>query len=297
MNLDDLKQKARAKAAASPQIRKLAGKPPLVAAPPPAAGPDQTSNSSYWVIPDEAMWPIPEVYGDFEVPALGYGTVRDFADSTEHIPGLAGANFDMKDMQRCWTVKAIVGTIPKGAKLCEIGAGEPLVAGLLSRLGYDVTVVDPYDGSGNGPKEYEQFKAAYPDVRFIREQFPPAEDLGEDWGCVYSISVLEHVPMEALDAVIAGARKMIKGADGRSIHAVDHVLAGWGSDSHLEGLRKIVELSGLPLADLDQTIDQLRDDPETYFVSAESHNRWRGGLPYDSYAMRRIVSVHINAGP
>jgi hypothetical protein len=108
--------------------------------------------------------------------------------------------------------------------------------------------------------------------------------------------VLEHVPLDALEAVVPAARKMISGADGRSIHAVDHVLAGWGSDSHLEGLRKIVELHGLSLADLDRTIDQLRDDPETYFVSAESHNRWRGGLPYDSYTMRRIVSVNIDAG-
>ncbi len=295
MNFDQVAQKVRARAAASPRIRKLAGKPPLVTAPPPS-GPEQTTNSSYWVIPDEAMWPIAEVYDSFAVPTLSYGTVRDFADSTENIPGLAGANFDMKDMQRCWMTKAIVGTVPRGAKLLEIGAGEPLVAGLLSRLGYDVTVVDPYDGSGNGPREFEQFKAAYPDVRFIREQFPPAEDLGDDFGAVYSISVLEHVPLDALEAVVPAARKMISGADGRSIHAVDHVLAGWGSDSHLEGLRKIVELHGLSLADLDRTIDQLRDDPETYFVSAESHNRWRGGLPYDSYTMRRIVSVNINAG-
>jgi hypothetical protein len=295
VNLETLTRKARARAAASPRIRKLAGKPPLPSAPAPAAG-QAHSNASYWVVPDESMWPITELYGSFEVPELSYGTVRDFADSTENLPGLAGANFDMKDMQRCWMTKAIVGSVPRGAKLLEIGAGEPLVAGVLSRLGYDVVVVDPYDGSGNGPREYEQFKAAYPDVRFIREQFPPAEELGDDFGAVYSISVLEHVPLEALDAVIGGARELISEANGRSIHAVDHVLAGWGADSHLAGLRKIVELSGLPLEQLDATIEQLREDPETYFVSAESHNRWRGGLPYDSYAMRRIVSVSVNAG-
>jgi len=294
VNLEQLTQKARARAAASPRIRKLAGKPPLPSAPPPGhAG----ANASVWTIGDESTWPILELYGSFEVPPLSYGTVRDFADSTENIPGLAGANFDMKDMQRCWMTKAIVASVPRGAKLLEIGAGEPLVAGLLSRLGYEVVIVDPYDGSGNGPREYEQFKAAYPDVRFIREQFPPVEELGDDFGAVYSISVLEHVPLEALDAVMAGARKMIAGADGRSIHAVDHVLAGWGADSHLAGLRKIVELSGLPLTELDATIERLRNDPETYFVSAESHNRWRGGLPYDSYSMRRIVSVNVNAGP
>ena len=37
----------------------------------------------------------------------------------------------------------------------------------------------------------------------------------------------------------------------------------------------------------------MEGDPETYFVSAEAHNRWRGGVPYEQYAMRRIVSVNL----
>ena len=79
----------------------------------------------------------------------------------------------MKDLQRCWMVKAILGNVERGSRMLEIGAGEPLVAGMLSRLGYDVTVVDPYDGSGNGPREFARFTAAYPDVDFVRDQFPP----------------------------------------------------------------------------------------------------------------------------
>jgi hypothetical protein len=52
---------------------------------------------------------------------------------------------------------------------------------------------------------------------------------------------------------------------------------------------------GVSDADLDATITALEGDPETYFVSAESHNRWRGAVPYDDYAMRRIVSVNLFA--
>jgi hypothetical protein len=37
----------------------------------------------------------------------------------------------------------------------------------------------------------------------------------------------------------------------------------------------------------------MESDPETYFVSAEAHNRWRGDLPYDQYTMRRIGSVNL----
>lgn len=291
MSIEGIVQKVRARAARSPRIRKLAGKPPRFEAPAPGQG----ANASIWAIGDESLGLLRDRYRDFQLPPISYGTVRDFAESTDQMPGLAGANFDMKDMQRCWTVKAILGNVKHGAKVLEIGAGEPLVAGVLSRLGYEVTVVDPYDGSGNGPREYEVFKAAYPDVRFLREQFPPSEDVGDGFGAVYSISVLEHVPVDAIDGVIAAARGLTTKGGGCSIHAVDHVLAGWGADEHLEKLRRIVAASGLSDADLDAAIDRLEKDPETYFVSAEAHNRWRGGLDYDSYAMRRIVSVNLFA--
>ena len=39
----------------------------------------------------------------------------------------------------------------------------------------------------------------------------------------------------------------------------------------------------------------MEPDPETYFVSAEAHNQWRGSVPYDSYPMRRIGSVELSA--
>jgi len=253
------------------------------------------ANASSAVVGDDQLWVLPELYGSYELEPIGYGTVRDYADSTDHLPGLAGASADMKNLQRCWAVKAILGNVERGGSLVEIGAGEPLVAGLLSRLGYRVTVVDPYDGSGNGPREYAQFAADYPDVEIVREQFPPASPLGEAVDCVYSISVLEHVPLEAIDGVIGGAIELLRPTSGCSIHAVDHVLAGWGTDSHREGLNQIVAASGLDLTELERTIQRMERDSETYFVSAESHNQWRGALPYDEYPMRRIGSVNLFA--
>jgi hypothetical protein len=293
MSLSTVAQRARARAARSPRLRKLAGKPPRYEMPPAGHG----ANASAWTIGDESIWPILDLYGDsFELSPISYGTVRDFADSTENMAGLAGASFDMKDLQRCWTIKAIVGNVERGSRILEIGAGEPLVAGVLSRLGYDVTVVDPYDGSGNGPREFAAFKSAYPDVRFVREQFPPKEDLGGGYCADYSISVLEHVPLEAIVAVMAGAVDLLSEKQGCSIHAVDHVLAGWGAEEHLEKLERIVAGLGITQQALKETITQLEGDPETYFVSAEAHNRWRGDLAYDSYPMRRIVSVNLFAG-
>jgi uncharacterized UPF0146 family protein len=290
--LKDQAARARAMAAGSPTLRKAAGKV-MGRVPAPGTG----ANASSWTIKDGPLQTLVARYqGKFPLPPASYGTVEDFADSVDNMPGLAGANFDMKDLQRCWMLKAILGNVPVGGKLLEIGAGEPLVAGALSRIGYDVTVVDAYDGSGNGPKEFETFRTAYPDLTFIREHFPPQAPLADDYAAIYSISVLEHVPLDVIDSVMERSRELLAKQQGVSIHAVDHVLAGWGADEHLEKLRRIATGMGVTEDQLDAALAQLTEDPETYFVSAESHNRWRGALPYDQYKMRRIVSVNLFSG-
>ena len=245
------------------------------------------------VVPDAELWPLLERYeGCFGCPPISYGTARDMADSAAALAGLAGASFDMKGLQRCWAVKAILGNVKRGSRLLEIGAGEPLVAGLLSRLGYEVTVVDPYDGSGNGPREHRVFTDEYRDLRFVREQFPPRETLEPGFAGVYSISVLEHVPGSKLDAVVGEAEALL--ADGGcQIHAVDHVLAGWGAEDHLDGLRRLVAALAIPAERLTEALGEAERDPETYFVSAEAHNLWRGALAYDDYRMRRIISINL----
>jgi len=290
-NLKEQAARARAMATGSPALRRAAGKV-LRRFPPPGAN----ANGSSWSIKDGALRGVVDRYrGNFPLPPVGYGTVGDLADSFDHMPGVAGANFDMKDMQRCWMIKAVLGNVPPGARLLEIGAGEPLIAGTLSRAGYDVTVVDPYDGSGNGPKEFETFRNAYSDLTFVREQFPPSTQLGE-FAAVYSISVLEHIPPEAIEPVMAGAQALVAAEGGVQIHAVDHVLAGWGEEEHRQNLGRIATGMGISNEQLDAALAQLREDTETYFVSAETHNRWRGALPYEQYPMRRVVSVNLFSG-
>jgi hypothetical protein len=85
--------------------------------------------------------------------------------------------------------------------------------------------------------------------------------------------------------------------DGCSIHAIDHVVAGWGADAHLERLEEIVRRSGLSTEDLHRMLEGLGEDPDAYFVSAEAHERWRGALRYDDYPMRRICSVGLVKRP
>lgn len=254
------------------------------------------TNASSAALDDESLWALRELYeGSYEVEPIAYGSVRDYADSVDNLGGLARASADMKNLQRCWMVKAILGRVPRGSRLLEIGAGEPLAAGVLARLGYEVTIVDPYDGSGNGPREYGVFTAAYPDLDFVRDRFPPDPRPEPGFGAVYSISVLEHVPLEQIDGLIAATDELL-GDGGLSIHAVDHVLAGFGAEPHRERLDRIVARSGLDLSELAAVIERMERDAETYLVSAEAHNQWRGAIDYDAYPMRRIGSVNLCAG-
>jgi hypothetical protein len=284
-----VKRRARARAAAvvrAVRDRNLGA----AAAPIPAGMWDDRSRS---VVPDESLWAIAERYrGSFEPEPLSYGTVRDLADSTATLPGLARASFDMKNLQRCWALKAVVGNVEPGARVVEIGAGEPLVAGTLARMGYEVLVVDPYDGSGNGPIAYRSFKRAYPAVTFVRDTFPPAEPLAEPVACAYSISVLEHPSADDSARAAEAARELV-GTGGLSVHTIDHVLRGWGSEEHVERLKRVAAASGHSGEQVDAILGRMDADPDAYLVSAEAHDTWRGQLPYDDYPMRRIGCVQI----
>jgi SAM-dependent methyltransferase len=232
---------------------------------------------------------------------LFYGTVRDYCDSADHIPFLSALQGDMKDLQRPAALKLILGLLPPGSSLLEIGAGEPYVAHVLALLGYRVTVVDPYDGSGRGPTEFEYYESKYPDVKLIRDVF--SEKVGRlvptSFNCIYSISVLEHVHEPALSDVFAGIRRFLK-PGGHSLHLIDHVLAGEAADFHFHHLTGIAarqsELAGeSPAASVDEvvtTLDKLTNDLDTYYLSAEGHNQWRGTTAYEDFPFRKVVSIH-----
>ncbi|MGE0312634.1 MAG: class I SAM-dependent methyltransferase [Lautropia sp.] len=257
--------------------------------------PAVASITSTW-IDDKALEALAARYRGWPLTDISYATVRDFVDSYEAIAPLTTAQGDLKDVQRPWTLKAVIGNTPPGGKVLEIGGGQPYVADLLARLGYEVWLVDPYDGSGNGPVEFETYRKASPKVRFVRALFDDKLDALQPGSldCIYSISVLEHVPDDGLRGVFAGQRRFLK-PGGVAIHAVDHVHKGNGADSHLAKLRFMVEGFGLSTAKLDDVLSAMDHDIETYYLSAESHNRWRGNMRYEDFPMRVCPSIQLFA--
>jgi SAM-dependent methyltransferase len=241
--------------------------------------------------------------GKFPVEPVGYGMVRDYCDSCDHLPWLSSVQNDLKDLQRPWTVKATLGLLPVGSSLLEIGAGQPMVAALLAELGYSVTVIDPYDGSGGGPTQFEDFVQVYPKVRIIRSQFQPdvPQLKHQRFDAIYSISVLEHAPEPALRALFHAISGHLE-AGGRSFHSVDCVTAGNGAAYHFEQCLRIVnyhcEIAGEQLMErnlLVELFDRANSDVETCYLSAAGHNLWRGNAPYEMFPFRKVLSFQTTS--
>ncbi|MGU3544293.1 class I SAM-dependent methyltransferase [Methylobacterium sp. A52T] len=203
-------------------------------------------------------------------------------------------NNDLKDSQRFWTLKTILATQPVGSTLLEIGAGEPIVADLLGRLGYRVIIVDPYEGAGNGPKEIDHFRRTYKSVEYVVDWF--STDLVAiapgSIDCCYSISVIEHVPLSSLQDIAQALRYFTK-PDGSTIHAVDYVALGAGAEYHWTMYQTFSALLGYTEEAATRSIQSARVDPDTYYLSAEAHNRWRGTTPYENFPMRRVQSMQV----
>ena len=263
----------------------LQGQPPIL---------NKGTTKTAMFFSDAGLRKLTERYQNYPIRPLSYATVQDFCDSYDHMRPLAELNGDLKDVQRPWTLKTLLTVLPKSSRVLEIGAGEPWVGDFLARLGHEVWVCDPYDGTGNGPVEFERYRRECPNINFVKAFFnDSALDLPQHFfDAIFSISVLEHVTADKLSALFAGIRKHLK-PSGCSIHAVDHVHKGNGAAEHLKGLHNINVLSGNADTELDTTLSVMSDDIETYYLSAESHNRWRGGVPYERFPMRVCVSVHF----
>jgi len=247
-----------------------------------------------------------ERYSNKPISELSYATVRDFCDSADFFPQIVRFESSLKDVQRPWAIKSILATLPIGSNILEIGGGEPLVSGFLQKLGYQVTLIDPYDGSGNGPKEYQHFKRLYSRIRVVKAYFEkdcPAL-MGETFDCIFSVSVLEHIPTENLKNLFEGISQFLK-PGGHSIHCIDDIVDGPTADWHFQEVREALALQfqlqkpTLSRPDtysqaesrLKQLYDQLQNDIDTYYLSPLEHYRWKNGMSYDEYSFRKTISV------
>jgi hypothetical protein len=230
-----------------------------------------------------------------------YATVRDYCESMDELPQITAADGDLKNVQRPWAVKAVLGSVPPPARLLEIGGGEPIVSGFLSELGYEVLLVDPYEGFGNGPTDYQRYVELYPDVRIVREYFPPDGSVfaAASFDAIFSVSVLEHIPAESLSRCFDAIGELLR-PGGASIHCFDFILQGSGELDDLPAAQKILaaqaRLAGeAAVESFDTLLEHVRTDVETFFLSPQGHHSWRGGRVYQEFPFRKVVSLQTIA--
>lgn len=230
-----------------------------------------------------------------------YATVRDYCESVDELPQITAVDGDLKNVQRPWAVKAILANVPPPARLLEIGGGEPIVSGFLSELGYDVTLIDPYDGFGNGPTDYERYVHQFPHVKIVREYFRPTVPSlrPKSFDAIFSVSVLEHIPPAALPACFNAIAEYVT-PGGASIHCFDFILQGHGEAHDLANAPRILaeqsRVSGEPEQEpFAELVERMRGDLETFFLSPQGHHQWRGGRPYSDFPFRKVVSVQTIA--
>ena len=83
---------------------------------------------------------------------------------------------------------------------------------------------------------------------------------------------------------------------GCSIHALDYVVRGADSEWHKAHAARVLALSGFSEDEFEALTSRLASDPETYYLSAEGHNAWRGSKAYSEFPMRPVVSLQIKTG-
>jgi hypothetical protein len=241
---------------------------------------------------------VMEKFGQRGCPVgLSYATVRDYCESIDHLRPITSTNGDLKNVQRPWAVKAILGCIQPRAKLLEIGGGEPIVSGFLAELNYDVTLADPYEGSDNGPTDYDRYVRLFPHVKIVQEHFRPglAQFAPHSFDCIFSVSVLEHIPAQLLSQFFDGVDEFLA-PGGASIHCFDFILQGDGERTQRPMAERILaeqaRIIGQPAPEsLISVLDRLRDDVETFYLSPQGHHEWRTGRIYDDFPFRKVVSL------
>lgn len=230
-----------------------------------------------------------------------YATVRDYCESLDELPQITAIDGDLKNVQRPWAVKTVLANVPPPARLLEIGGGEPIASGFLSELGYDVTLVDPYDGFGNGPTDYQRYVELFPHVKIIREYFRPGMSVlaAGSFDAIFSVSVLEHIPAASFTSCFEAVAEFLS-PQGVSIHCFDFILQGIG-DAHDFAHAQLILSQQLKLTGqtaeepFEKLLERLRTDVETFLLSPQGHHHWRGGRPYVEFPFRKVVSLQTVA--
>ena len=223
-----------------------------------------------------------------------YANVRTYNKLRDSYPDLSTPRSDLKSYQRPWAADAILRNVPVGGRVVEIGAGRCEVAEFLRKAGYDVWVVDPFDGSSGGDADSRSILEQFSSLTIVKGLFHSIEDLPTDHfqGC-YSCSVIEHIPKQVLGPTVQKVYDCLSNG-GVSVHSIDWTLEGIMVDFSI--VENFSSYHGFTVDMRRMACDAL-NDIDTYFLSPQGHYGWRKflGKTYDEYPYRKVTSLDLVA--
>lgn len=186
----------------------------------------------------------------------------------------------------------------KGKRLLEAGGGKSRLLRLL-RNANECWLVDKFEGEGNGPR----MKPFLPKVRIMQDYIggfnPNLPDKYFDY--VFSISVLEHIPLDYLDNFFWDCARLLK-PGGRMIHAIDTYVYE-PADRHIPGTEEMIQRTRkyLEYADRPDLGIRLAEPPEideNFVFSCRYASlpdnimyRWQQAKPSIKREIAQLVSI------
>src|SRR6266511_5720523 len=66
---------------------------------------------------DARLQELAERYKNYPIQPLSYAMVKDFCDGHDQLRPFAELNGDLKDVQRPWTIKTLLASLPKSSRV------------------------------------------------------------------------------------------------------------------------------------------------------------------------------------
>ena len=227
----------------------------------------------------------------FELVEVGYSRVSDYTRYFDRYPTLMYPKGDLKDVQRPWALEKTRELVQPNGLVVDLGGGGCQLASELMKT-HQVTVVDPFDGSGGGLRDPKPFRQKYPGLTIVQGKLDSESNL-TGFDAVITTSVVEHIPPAHHRDTVEGIRRALR-VGGYSIHAVDVTIQA--VKDFLLSMQQVAE-SFVRAHGVDYDIAPLRDkalaDVETYFLSPLTYQLWRNGRPFDTYPWRKVISFNV----
>ncbi len=225
------------------------------------------------------------------------GTVEEYQELVIKYPDLdLTKDGELKSYQRIWVYQQVIDQLPSGSAVLDVGGARCYPAAALAELGYEVWVVDPYDGFGNGVEGFEGFKASHPNIKFIRGYlgYENLEIPESYFDGIISVGAIEKCPADKQLPIWNAYKKVLKDG-GMAFDAIGFLVRGDEKMIEVSNdvVTELLKHRGFTETGKDLTRNAC-ENIDTFFMSPHAHIRWRKGTKYSEYPYKYVATANIS---